>query len=120
MPLTPGYGETLVTDDEADALLPQARELLGEPIIKADVYDLEQSVQEEVDEELVTVVLDGNGRTTRLLADLVFIAARDEETPLRYSWDLDKHQCITLFQAVDRHRHPRPLAAFIEVRALGE
>lgn len=67
MSLTPGYGETPVSDDEADALLPQARELLGEPIIKVDVYDLEQAVQEEVVEELVTAVLDG----TLLLDDLL-------------------------------------------------
>ncbi|HEY5878290.1 MAG TPA: Fic family protein [Nakamurella sp.] len=208
MPLAPGYGETPVFDDEANALLPQARELLGEPITKADVYDLEQAVQEEVVEELVTAVLDGtlqvddlltdyfrrdlhqrlygdiwtwagvyrqrelnigtapeliavelrgsleairyrwqhtgdwtarelgiaahaesvrihpftdgNGRTTRLLADLVFVAAQEVDAPLRYSWDLDKHQYIALLQQYDRHRDPRPLAVFIAVRALGE
>lgn len=69
MPLSPGYGETPVTDDEADALLPQARELLDGPITKADVYDLEQAMQEQVAEELVTAVLDGSLTTDDLLAD---------------------------------------------------
>lgn len=208
MPLPPGYGETPITDDAADALLPQARELLGKPIIKADVYDLEQAVQEQVVEELVTDVLngtlpldelltdhcvrdlhrrlygdiwtwaglyrklelnigvapeliaveirgaletiryrwqhtadwtarelgvtahaetvrihpftDGNGRTTRLLADLVFLAAQDTEAPQRYVWDLDKRAYIALLRQYDQHRDARPLAAFIEVCALGE
>jgi hypothetical protein len=39
---------------------------------------------------------------------------------LRYSWDLDKHQYIALLQQYDRHRDPRQLAVFIDVRALGE
>lgn len=208
MPLTPGYGETPVPRDEADLLLPKTRELLGRSMTKADVYDLEQAVQQEVVEELVTAVLlgttqvedlltdhfvrdlhrrlygeiwtwagvyrqrelnigispeliavelresletiryrwqhtsdwtarelgvvahaecvrihpfaDGNGRATRLLADLVFIAAQDAESPLRYSWHLDKRQYIALLRQYDRHRDPRPLAAYIEVRPLGE
>lgn len=208
MSLTPGYGETPVDADETVALLEQARQLLGEPITKADVYDLEQGVQEVVATELVTVVLDGqlslddlltdyfvrnlhqqlygdiwtwaglyrkrelnigvapemisvelrtsletiryrwqhtddwtarelgiaahaesvrihpftdgNGRATRLLADLVFIAAQDTQTPLRYAWALDKRQYIALLQQYDRHRDPRPLAEFIDVHALDE
>lgn len=208
MSLTPGYGETPVTDDEAAALLPQVRGLLGQSITKADLYDLEQAVQEEVLEELVIAVLDGtfsvhdllvdhfvrdlhrrlygdiwtwagvyrtrevsigiaperiavelhasletiryrwqhtddwtarelgvvahaesvrihpftdgNGRTTRLLADLVFVAAQDGETPLRYSWDLHKREYVELLHQYDHHRDPRPLAAFIEVCALSE
>lgn len=63
---------------------------------------------------------DGNGRTTRLLADLVFIATQDEEMPLRYSWELHKREYITLLRQYDQYRDPRPLAAFIEVRALAE
>ncbi|MGK2853628.1 MAG: hypothetical protein ACSLE3_05885 [Microbacteriaceae bacterium] len=46
MPLVPGYGETPVSGDELDALLPSARELLGAPITLAAVYDLEQAVQD--------------------------------------------------------------------------
>ncbi|WP_159619154.1 hypothetical protein [Ruania rhizosphaerae] len=58
MPFAPGYVETPVSGDEADALLVKARELHGEPITKADVYDLEQAIQEDIVEELVTAVLD--------------------------------------------------------------
>lgn len=63
---------------------------------------------------------DGNGRATRLLADLLYIAAQESDTPLRYMWDLDKRRYISLLRQYDGHRDPRPLAAFIGVRALGE
>ncbi|RCK71206.1 cell filamentation protein Fic [Desertihabitans brevis] len=208
MPLTPGYGETPVPDDELDALLPVARELLDPPITKAAVYDLEQAVQEDVAEATLTAVLsgdvalddllsdvflrdlhsrlygdiwtwagtyrrrelnigiapeqiavelrgsidtiryrwqhthdwtprelgvvchaeavrihpftDGNGRATRLLADLVFVAAQDVDTPELYEWQLDKRRYIALLRQYDRHRDPRDLSAFIETRPLGE
>lgn len=207
MSLTPGYGETPVSGDEADALLPDVRDLLGGPITKAAIYDLEQAIQEEVTEALSTAVLDGtltldellcdrfvrdlhaqlygdmwvwagvfrkrelnigiaperiavelrssletiryrwehtddwtprelgiavhaetvrihpftdgNGRTTRLLADLVFIAAQDGESVEQYDWDLDKPRYIALLREYDAHRDPRELAAFIDVRPLG-
>lgn len=48
MSLDPGYGETPLPFDELDALLPKVRDSLPEPITRAAVYDLEQSVQEEV------------------------------------------------------------------------
>ncbi|MFZ5869624.1 MAG: hypothetical protein ACOYXW_03700 [Actinomycetota bacterium] len=74
MSLTPGYGETPVPDDELDALLPPVRDLLGERIAKAAVYDLEQALQEQVTEELLTAVLTGDLALQRahdsLLADL--------------------------------------------------
>jgi fido (protein-threonine AMPylation protein) len=208
MTLTPGYGETPISDEEAESLLPNVRELLGEPISKAAVYDLEQAVQEEVTERLVTEVLsdgvtldellsdhflrelhgqlygdiwtwagvyrgrelnigvapeqiavelrgalgtilyrwqhtndwtprelgvvvhaetvrihpftDGNGRATRLLADLVFIAAQDGEVLEQYDWDLDKIPYISLLRDYDNCRDPRELAAFVPVRPLGE
>lgn len=69
MPLVPGYGETPVSGDELDALLPSARELLGAPITRAAVYDLEQAVQEQVVEEQVTAVLEGRVRLDALLTD---------------------------------------------------
>jgi hypothetical protein len=59
MTFTPGYGETPVTDEEAEALLPEVREALGEPIRKSDVYDLEQAIAEEVAEERAAVVISG-------------------------------------------------------------
>ncbi|EUA08522.1 hypothetical protein I546_4679 [Mycobacterium kansasii 732] len=69
MPLTPGYGDTPLPDDELEALLPHIAELVEEPVSKAAVYDLEQGVQEQVTEELLTVVLDGNLGLDDLLND---------------------------------------------------
>lgn len=61
--------------------------------------------------------VDGNGRTTRLLAELVFFAAQDPETLVEmYDWDIDKRKYITLLQQYDVSRDPKPLAAFIPVR----
>ncbi len=58
MSLAPGYGETPIHDDEFDALQPSVRQVLGDPITKAAVYDLEQAVQAESAEEMLTRVLD--------------------------------------------------------------
>lgn len=207
MTFTPGYGETPITDEEAEALLPEVRETLGEPISKADVYDLEQAIAEEVAEERATAVIsgavgleelltehfirdlhnrlygdiwqwagqfrrrdmnigvpfaqiavelrmsfdsilyrwehtadwtarelgiavhaetvrihpftDGNGRTTRMLADLVFLATQSGAVPEQYDWEIDKPQYIALLREFDLHRNAKLLAAFIPVRALG-
>lgn len=206
MSLTPGYGDTSVPDDDLDVLLPHVRELLGEPASKASVYDLEQAVQEQVTEELLTAALDGalsvdellsdhfvrelhgrlygdiwtwggvfrrrelnigvspeqiavdlrgsldtiryrwqhtgdwtarelgiaahaetvrlhpfvdgTGRTTRLLADLVFTAAQEGEILEQYDWELDKRRYIDLLRKYDRHRDSGDLAAFIGTRSL--
>jgi len=208
MALEPGYGETPVPGDELDALLPGVRELLGEPITRAAIYDLEQAVQEQVVEEQLIAILegsvglgvlltdrslrnlhtqlyrdvwnwagrlrtgelnvgvapeqvavelrasmdtiryrwehtsdwtarelgiavhaeavrihpfvDGNGRSTRLLADLVFIAAQNGEEILQYDWELDKTQYIRLLREYDISRDIRELAAFIPIRRLEE
>lgn len=58
---------------------------------------------------------DGNGRTTRLLADLVFAAVQDP-TELQYDWELDKQRYIALLQAYGKHRSVTDLAAFIDVQ----
>jgi fido (protein-threonine AMPylation protein) len=63
---------------------------------------------------------DGNGRTTRLLADLVFVAAQDSDVPALYDWQLDKRRYVDLLRQYDRHRDPRELAAFVGIRPLGE
>lgn len=206
MSLPPGYGETPVPNDELDSLLPAVRDLLGAPVTKAAVYDLEQAVQEEATEDLLTSVLvgnlsvddlltdrfvrdlhfrlycdiwtwagtfrkrelnigvapeqiavelrgsietiryrwrhtedwtphqlgiaahaetvrihpftDGNGRTMRLLADLVFVAAQDSEVPELYNWQLDKRRYITLLRRYDGHRDPSELAEFIGAHPL--
>ena len=208
MTLSPDYGETPLDGDELDTLLPVVREVLGNAATKAEVYDLEQAVQDEIAEELLSSVIDGglqldelladhflrelhrrlygdiwtwagafrkrelnigvvpeqivvelrgsldtigyrwretgdwtprqlgiavhaetvrihpftdgNGRATRLLADLVFAAAQDAATPDLYDWDLDKRRYIDLLRAYDGHRDPSALAKFIGVRGFGE
>ena len=57
--------------------------------------------------------IDGNGRTTRLLADLVFLAAQDDEPLESYDWAVDKDRYIALLREYDQTRDPRALAAFI-------
>ena len=203
MALEPDYGETLVTEEEREALTAEARELLGDPIRKADLYDLEQLIQEEVADDLVADVInetlpvselltdhfvrelhrrlyerlwdwggrqrlretnigiaperiaeelrnslddlryrwengaaltprslgiaahaavvhihpfvDGNGRVTRLLADLLFLAAQGDEPVLAYDWEIDRQTYIRLLGEYDRTRDPIPLAEFIAV-----
>jgi fido (protein-threonine AMPylation protein) len=203
MPLAPGYGETPLDPEEADALTARARELLGDDPTKADLYEAEQAVLAEVSEQLLDAVadgalgldeilsdhflrdvhlrlygdiwtwagrlrtrelnigiapeqiaatlrtslenlryrwdhtqdwtprefgiavhaetvrihpfIDGNGRTTRLLADLVFLAAQDDELLESYDWALDKDRYIALLRTYDQTRDPRPLATFISV-----
>ena len=61
--------------------------------------------------------VDGNGRTTRLLADLVFAAAQDP-TVQQYDWDLDKPRYIELLRAFDVHRDVTDLAAFVGVEQI--
>jgi fido (protein-threonine AMPylation protein) len=60
---------------------------------------------------------DGNGRTTRLLADLVFAAVQDP-TELQYDWELDKLRYIELLRAYDGHRDVTDLAAFVGVEPI--
>jgi fido (protein-threonine AMPylation protein) len=151
MPLTPGYGETPLPAGELSALLPQVVEVLDKPIRMADVYDLEQAVQEQVAVELRNAIdnirhrwsqtndwtprelgmvvhaetvrvhpfADGNGRTTRLLADLAFIAAQGQ-AEYCYDWDVDKMRYIDLLRAFDVHRDARELAAFVGVQPIGD
>ena len=54
---------------------------------------------------------DGNGRTTRLLADLVFAAAQDP-SEWQYDWNIDKQRYVALLRAFDGQRNARDLAAF--------
>lgn len=70
MSLTPAYGETAVSAEDEEALTPWVRELLGEPLTKAAVYDLEQAVQaQETREYLVPAVLDATLALDELLSD---------------------------------------------------
>lgn len=69
MPLAPGYGETPLPDDELSALLPHVIEVLDKPIKRADVYDLEQAVQDQVAEESFTGAFEGSLCLDELLTD---------------------------------------------------
>lgn len=69
MALEPDYGETLLSYEEAEALTSDARELLGDPIRKADLYDLEQRIQVEVADEWWGNLLNFNVPMQDLLDD---------------------------------------------------
>ena len=69
MPLTPGYGETPLPDDELAALLPDIVLMLGEPVTRAAVYDLEQGIQQQVAEEFLIAALGGELQPSELLTD---------------------------------------------------
>ncbi|MFD2840876.1 Fic family protein [Populibacterium corticicola] len=63
--------------------------------------------------------VDGNGRATRLLADLVFLAAQDSDSVYEsYNWEVDKRSYIVLLRQYDVNRDPKPLAAFISTIAM--
>ena len=84
MPLTPGYGDTPLPDEELEALLPHiVAELLEEPVSKAAIYDLEQGVQEQVTEELLAAVLDGTLALDELVNDF-FSAGSARSATRRY------------------------------------
>ncbi|MCU1432097.1 MAG: hypothetical protein JWP95_1202 [Actinotalea sp.] len=64
---------------------------------------------------------DGNGRCTRLLADLTVLAAQGAaEPPAIYDWDVEKQQYIEALRRYDGHRDPTELASMITSRPLGE
>lgn len=65
--------------------------------------------------------VDGNGRSTRLLADLILLAATpDEESAVVFDWDLDKSLYIPALQRFDRTRDPSELAALVGLVAIDE
>ena len=64
--------------------------------------------------------VDGNGRSTRLLADLVFFAAQPDDASIEeYDWAIDKVEYVCLLREHQVTRDPVPLAAFIPVRPFG-
>lgn len=69
MPLAPGYGETPLPHDELTALTPSVVDILDSPITKAAVYDLEQGIQDQVSEELITAAIEGSLLLDQLLTD---------------------------------------------------
>lgn len=206
MAFEPDYGETLVTEEERDALTDVARDLLDEPIRKAALFNLEQRIQTEVTDELLAKVsdgdlevpeiltdhfvrdlhrrlygpvwewggrqraretnigiaperiavemrnslddlrwrwehgsdvtprwlgiaahaalvhihpfVDGNGRVTRMVADLAYIAAQDGEPLMGYDWEIDRKAYIRLLGEYDMTRNPTALAEFVNVAEL--
>ena len=69
MTFDPDYGQTILSDEEQAALTDSARELLGEPVLKADLYDLEQQIQDVVADEFFEQVLQGKLGVDQLLTD---------------------------------------------------
>lgn len=69
MPLQPGYGETPLSGDELDALLPHVVTTLGMPVSKADIFDLESAGLQDVAEGLITDVFNGDLTLDELLTD---------------------------------------------------
>lgn len=208
MSFDPEYGETLVAEDDLESLTEQARAVVGDPVRKADVYDLEQAIWAQVAADRLTAVLnesltveeiltdhfvrqlhidlyariwtwagrhrrletnvgvapeqialrlrtdvddlrwrwlhttdltprvlgiafhaivvhihpfiDGNGRTTRLLADLAFAATQESDELLEYDWDVDRPEYIRLLRHFDLTRDTRPLAGLVGVRPVGD
>lgn len=57
--------------------------------------------------------VDGNGRTTRLLADLVYLAAQGDGPFHVFDWDINKRRYIDLLRAFDRDRDEGPLSEFL-------
>jgi len=52
---------------------------------------------------------------TRLVADLVFLAAQDDEPVLAYDWDIDRRTYIRLLGEYDVTTNPAPLVEFIPI-----
>ncbi|TFH68219.1 Fic family protein [Cellulomonas sp. HD19AZ1] len=64
---------------------------------------------------------DGNGRSTRLLADLTLLAAQGiDEPPATYDWEVDKRQYVEALRRYDQHRDPTELATAVAHRPIGE
>lgn len=104
----PDYGQTLLFDEEQAAPTDPARELLGEPVLKADLYDLEQQIQDVVADEFVEQVLQGSLGVEELMTDhfvrdlhrqrsretnivvapeQISVAVRSALDDLRFRWD---------------------------------
>lgn len=57
---------------------------------------------------------DGNGRVTRLLADLVYAAAQPGPHEFEYDWNVDKCAYIQCLRSYDLNRDPAPLAELVQ------
>lgn len=75
MGIVPDYGDTPLSGDELDSLLPRVAELLGVNPDKMALYDLEQAIHVTVAQELMTDVLSSHLSvdailTSRFIRDL--------------------------------------------------
>ena len=70
MTLAPGYGETPLDPEEAEALTARARASLGDDPTKADLYEAEQAVLVEISEHLLAEVADGALGLDEILSDV--------------------------------------------------
>lgn len=62
-------------------------------------------------------VVDGNGRSTRRFAGLVFAAAQDP-AGWQYDWDVAKRSYIELLRAFDGHRNANDLVRFADILSI--
>ena len=69
MGVEPGYGETPLGPEEADALTPQAREIFGDEPKKIDLYEAEQAINDEVSIALLDDIADGRLVLADILTD---------------------------------------------------
>lgn len=69
MNLDPGYGETPITPDEASALTPLARRIFGDQPNKAELFEAEQAIADEVSIALQSQIADGKLSLEGLLDD---------------------------------------------------
>ncbi|GAB3195892.1 hypothetical protein GCM10027062_03840 [Nocardioides hungaricus] len=65
----PGYGETEVSEEEREALTPYALKVLGEPVFKAALYDIEQTLQDRVGSALLGQIRSGVLTLSDILTD---------------------------------------------------
>lgn len=84
--LDPDYGTTPLDFEELDALLPAAAELIGDPVTKAAVYELEQEYESAVREAFLPRAASGELPLEDLLTDwsLRDLHARQHEN--LWSW----------------------------------
>ncbi len=69
MTFEPGYGTTEVSPEELDQLTAQAVNKLSEPVLKAALFDIEQSIQDRVGAALLEEIRAGRLVVTALLTD---------------------------------------------------
>lgn len=61
--------------------------------------------------------VDGNGRSTRMLADLVYVTVQGKRRAYVYDWDVDKATYLELVREYTVSRDPKPLAQFIPLHS---